>query len=122
MYNQSPSLTHTFHYDTPTGTFGQEKRWQLGVPSTYQHPLAPSDTLTDPSSMTQLDEKLERSSLKETAANGRSDGGKEGGELSVESVVSFVSEESRGEEEGEEASSDFRLSGTESATKVTLEV
>lgn len=27
------------------GTFGQEKRWQLGVPSTYQHPLSPSDTL-----------------------------------------------------------------------------
>ena len=30
------------------GTFGQEKPWQLGMSSTYQHPLAPKDVLFDP--------------------------------------------------------------------------
>ena len=44
------------------GTFGQEKRWQLGVPSTYQHPLAPGDTLLDPLNITQLEKRS--SSLK----------------------------------------------------------
>lgn len=91
------------------GTFGQEKRWQLGVPSTYQHPLAPSDTLLDPTNITQLENRLERSSLIKfdtpatatTAATteGNSDRHQEAGELSVESVVSV--HESPKPEEGE---------------------
>lgn len=88
------------------GTFGQEKRWQLGVPSTYQHPLAPSDTLLDPSNITQLERS---SSLKRldtpaaattTAAMVATEGDGQSevserhkeasrAELSVESVVSI---------------------------------
>ena len=33
------------------GTFGQDQKWKLGDPSTYQHPLAPKDVLMDQDSL-----------------------------------------------------------------------
>ena len=110
---------------TNEGTFGQEKRWQLGVPSTYQHPLAPSDTLLDPTSITQLEKRLERSSLKldtpaTTTATTKGDGQdvsdrhREAADLSVESVISIhESPEPVGRKRGGE-----KLEGEKNTTSV----
>lgn len=110
----------------------------MGVPSTYQHPLAPSDTLLDRTNITQLEKRLERSSLKldtpaltTSTAEGDvqdvSDRHQEAGaELSVESVVSV--HESAGPErerkgrgetlEGEETTSVINLADLETNSEV----
>ena len=96
------------------GTFGQEKRWQLGVPSSYQHPMAPSDTLLDPKSIAQQGGGLRTSCLEEDFPEERRET-----KLSVESVVSMSEEQAKEDVEGEERNdgvfdvSESESSGTE---------
>ena len=110
------------------GSFGQEQRWQLGVPSTYKHPLAPRDTLVDKSNMSLLEERLLQVGNKvdeaATASRGTSGGGGDdrGGrdeELTVDSFVSMGGgEKERGDRE--RSTSVVDLSESESTTEVTV--
>lgn len=121
MWHESDA--RSFFFFQIIGTFGQEKRWQLGVPSTYQHPLAPSDTLLDPSNTTQLEKRssslklLDTPAATTTAAMVTTEGDGQSNvserhkevspaELSVESVVSIheLSPEPKERKRGGEAS------------------
>lgn len=51
--NKPDQLVHVI--SLTLGTFGQEGRWRLGDPATYQHPLSPSDVLLDPQTVPEIE-------------------------------------------------------------------
>ena len=67
-WRNSHLLFHVF-FPKIEGTLGQPSPWYIGQPSTYHHPLAPEDVLSDPFTVTDLNQENNKPMKKEEAAS-----------------------------------------------------